>query len=104
MANGYSIYGPFSAADNTILVGTETALAGQWQNTNYADLLNLGPDMQVEAEITERYQNVKDGPYKYRGGVFIKRVALPSRVPVPPGTLVAINGTDIYFVTLQKQP
>lgn len=98
-----TIYDPFSAADGTILVGNGAPLDGQWQNSNYADLLDLGQTMMVEADITERYETVKNGPYKYRGNVFISRLAPnPTRIPIPAGARVGIDGTDVYIVTLDK--
>jgi hypothetical protein len=91
-----TIYDPFSAADGTILVGNGAPLDGQWQNTNYADLLDLGQMMIVQADITERYETVKNGP-------FISRpVPNPTRIPIPAGARVGVNGTDVYIVTLDK--
>ena len=98
-----TVYDPFSAEDGTILVGNGAPLDGQWQTTNYADLLDLGQMMIVQADITERYETVKNGPYKYRGAVFISRpVPNPTRIPIPTGARVGINGTDVYIVTLNK--
>lgn len=91
-----TIYGPYTTTDGTIL--NENVAAGQWQVTNYGDFGDLGSGMQVNADITERYQTVKDGPFKFRGNMFVKRMVQPDRIPIPPGAQIAVDGTDVFLV------
>lgn len=94
------IFGPFTKADGTILNQYQVTAEGQWEFTNPGDFVDLGQGRQVQAAaITERYQVVKNGPFMFRG-VFVVLIpgAIPTRIPIPPGDRVGVDGNNIYIL------
>jgi hypothetical protein len=92
-------YGPFSKSDGTILNQYMMTAEGQWQAGNAGTFADLGQLRQVQAEITERYQTVKNGQFMFKGNFY---VLLPNPIethtPIPPGDRVGVEGNNIYIL------
>lgn len=94
------LYGPFTKADGTILNQYQVTAQGQWLATNPGTFADLGQGRQVQASaITERYQTVNNGPFMFRGVfVVLLPTAIPTRIPIPSGASVLVEGNNIYIV------